>query len=237
MDKKVIFITGASGGLGTVMSSFFYEQGYRLVLHHHQNDLNLPEDDTVLHVKGDLRNPDAIQNMFQKALSHFGKVDILINNAGVSKSSVSWKTSTENWEETIDINLSAAFYSCKEVIPSMRENNWGRIINISSVVAQSGVVGTVAYAASKAGLIGMTKTLSKELASNNITVNALALGYFNKGMINDVPEEIKQAIIETIPTKKLGDPKSICETISLLLKEEGGYITGQTINLNGGLLT
>jgi NAD(P)-dependent dehydrogenase (short-subunit alcohol dehydrogenase family) len=117
----------------------------------------------------------------------------------------------------------------------MRLKNSGCIINISSVVAQSGAIGTAAYAASKAGLIGLTKTQSKELATNNITVNALALGYFNTGMIEDVPVALQKDIVETIPMKRLGDPLTVCKAIEWLISPESAYITGQVINLNGGM--
>jgi len=120
-------------------------------------------------------------------------------------------------------------------IPKMREHSFGRIINITSVVAQSGAVGTAAYAASKAGLIGLTKTISKEVALSGITVNALALGYFNTGMITDVPDEIQKTIVQSIPMNRLGTTDTVCKTIEWLISEEAGYVTGQVINLNGGM--
>ena len=148
---------------------------------------------------------------------------------------MSWKTDAASWRETLAINLDAPFFMSKHVIPTFRQQNSGRIINISSIVAQTGFIGTSAYAASKAGLIGLTKTLSKELSNFGVTVNALALGYFNVGMIDDVPKELQEEIISSIPLQKLGDPSSVFQTINWLISEEGGYVTGQTINLNGGL--
>ena len=160
---------------------------------------------------------------------------MLINNAGLSHSSMSWKTSADSWRSTMALNLDAPFYLAKFSIPFMREAKSGSIINISSIVAQTGFIGTASYAASKAGLIGLTKTLSKEVAASGINVNALALGYFNTGMINDVPEEMKETITENIPMKKLGDPATVCKTIEYLISKEAKYVTGQTINLNGGM--
>ena len=235
MGQKVILITGASGGLGSAMSEFLYNQGHKLVLHSNKGKIKLPESKNLFHVKANLRDEKEVIQMFKKIEGVVGGVDILINNAGISKSGISWKTPLDEWQETIDVNLTAVFLTTKLSIPNMRKNKWGRIINISSIVGQTGFVGTVAYAASKAGLLGITKTLSKELASANITVNSLALGYFNQGMIRDVPEELKNEIIADIPMKKLGDPETICKTIDLLISDEGEYITGQTINLNGGL--
>jgi 3-oxoacyl-[acyl-carrier protein] reductase len=235
MEKKVILITGASGGMGMHLVNWFKDQNYRLILHYHDNPLGLEETDSVRIVKADLRFQEQIDSLISFAFNCFGRIDILINNAGISKSSMSWKTEFEAWKETMAINLDAPFLLSKAIIPSMRANNFGRIINISSVVAQTGAVGTSAYSASKAGLIGLTKTLSKELAANEITVNALALGYFNTGMIEDVPLEQQNAIIETIPMKNLGEPETVCKTIEWLISDESGYVTGQVINLNGGM--
>lgn len=235
MDKKVMLITGASGGMGKEITNWFKSQNYILVLHYLLNPVDLLASESVMHVQADLRNKNEINDMIEKVLKRFGKIDVLINNAGISKSSMSWKTDFETWRETMAINLDAPFLLSKAVIPSMCLNNSGKIINISSVVAQSGAIGTAAYTASKAGLIGLTKTLSKELAANKITVNALALGYFNTGMIDDVPVEMQQALKDSIPMKELGKPETVCKTIEWLLADESDYITGQVINLNGGM--
>lgn len=237
MDKKIIFITGASGGLGEVIAKYFLQLGHQLILHHNENPINIEESDSVTHVKADLTNDEELQSMFNKVNNTVSHIDLLVNNAGISKSSISWKTSSEDWDETIALNLTAPFKIAQHTIPLMRKNNWGRIINITSVVAQTGVVGTSAYAASKAGIIGLTKTLSKELIPFNITTNALALGYFDKGMIRDIPTELKEQIIDTIPAKELGQPITICKTIEFLMQNEAYYINGQTINLNGGLFS
>jgi NAD(P)-dependent dehydrogenase (short-subunit alcohol dehydrogenase family) len=237
MDKKIIFITGASGGLGEAIAKYFLQQGHQLILHHNENPIGIEESNSVTHVKADLTNDEDLQKMFNKINNTVSHIDVLINNAGISKSSISWKTSTQDWDETIALNLTAPFKIAQRAIPLMRKNNWGRIINITSVVAQTGVVGTSAYAASKAGIIGLTKTLSKELIPFNITTNALALGYFDKGMIRDIPTELKEQIIDTIPAKELGQPAIICKTIDFLMQNEAHYINGQTLNLNGGLFS
>jgi NAD(P)-dependent dehydrogenase (short-subunit alcohol dehydrogenase family) len=237
MGKKIIFITGASGGLGEAIAKYFLKLGHQLILHHNENPIHIEENDLVTHVKADLTDEKDVQKMFHKITSTVSNIDILINNAGISKSSISWKTSSDDWDETIALNLTAPFKIAQHTIPLMRKNNWGRIINITSVVAQTGVIGTSAYAASKAGIIGLTKTLSKELIPFNITTNALALGYFDKGMIRDIPTELKEQIIDTIPAKELGQPDIICKTIEFLMQNEAHYINGQTINLNGGLFS
>lgn len=235
MEKKVIIITGASGGMGKHLTNWFLKQNYRLALQFNSRPIENLDSEDVLTMKCDLSDEEQIKSLVKTVTDKFGRVDVLINNAGISKSSMSWKTELEAWKETMSINLDAPFLLSKAVIPGMRANNSGKIINISSVVAQSGAIGTSAYAASKAGLIGLTKTLSKELAVNNITVNALALGYYNTGMIEDVPVVLRDAIIETIPFKTLGEPETVCKTIEWLLSDESNYITGQVINLNGGM--
>lgn len=235
MEQKVILITGASGGMGGALSALFSNEEVKLALQHNKNEINLAESKTVAHFKADLTIETEVVRLVSSVVEKFGRIDVLINNAGISKSSMSWKTNAAAWKETLAINLDAPFFMAKHVIPIFRQQNSGRIINISSIVAQTGFAGTSAYAASKAGLIGLTKTLSKELSNFGVTVNALALGYFNVGMIDDVPKELQEEIISSIPLRKLGDPTSVFQTINWLISEEGGYITGQTINLNGGL--
>lgn len=236
MDKKVILITGATGGLGSAMVKHFEKQDVRLALHTFQQE---PFDVGCEHAwfKADLRDENQVKNLIASILANFGKVDVLINNAGISKNGMSWKLAPADFNEVIAVNLTAPFLMCQGVIPGMRANNFGRIITISSVVAQTGVPGTVAYAASKAGVLGMTKTIAKELANGAITCNALALGYFDQGMISEVSEEMQQQIIAQIPKNRLGGVETVLSTIDWLLKDESDYVTGQTISLNGGLFT
>ncbi len=233
--EKVIVITGASGGMGNALATRFAAEGYRLALHYHSRPVQLPESDTIAHFKADLTNETEVDWMVEAILERFGRIDVLINNAGISRSGMSWKTHADDWRQTLAVNLDAPFFMSKAIAPFMRHQQSGRIINVSSVVAQTGFIGTAAYAASKAGLIGLTKTLSKELVTSGITVNALALGYFNVGMIEDVPEDLRNQVIDSIPAKRLGDPEAVFATMQWLISDEAGYVTGQTINLNGGL--
>lgn len=233
--EKVILITGASGGMGNAISDHFINDGVKLALHYNTNSPMLPESEHVAHFQADLTKESEIESLVLKVIDHFGRIDVLINNAGVSQSAISWKMDTSIWNETMAVNLDAPFLLSKGVIPYMREQKFGRIINISSVVAQTGFIGTAAYAASKAGIIGLTKTLAKELVGSGITVNALALGYFNVGMIEDVPDDLREEVIASVPAKKLGDPITVYKTIQYLLEDASGFVTGQTINLNGGL--
>lgn len=234
MERKVIVITGATGGLGSEMVKHFEQQNVRLALHTFQQE---PFDVACEHAwfKADLRDPQQIDTLIAAILANFGRIDVLINNAGISKNGMSWKLSDADFNEVIAVNLTAPFKLIKGFLPKMREQKSGRIISVSSVVAQTGVVGTAAYAASKAGLIGLTKTVSKETATNGITVNCLALGYFNVGMIDEVAPEMQAQIIQAIPQQQLGSVATILATIDWLISKEADYITGQTISLNGGL--
>jgi NAD(P)-dependent dehydrogenase (short-subunit alcohol dehydrogenase family) len=234
MEKKIIMITGATGGLGREMVKHFEQQDVILVLHAFQQE---PFSVKVEHTwfTADLRNETEIERMIEAVLANYQRVDVLINNAGISKNGMSWKLSANDFNEVLAVNLTAPFLLAKGLLPAMRNSGFGRIISISSVVAQTGVPGTVAYAASKAGILGMTKTIAKETAQAGITCNALALGYFDKGMIDEVPEEIQQAIVSAIPKGKLGSVESILHTLDWLLLPASDYVTGQTISLNGGL--
>lgn len=232
--KKTILIIGSSGGLGTALVPYFKNDQFNLALHFHKQAQEL-DGDHIRSYQADITKEDEVKTLIKKVKADFGTIDIVLHNAGVSRNGISWKIEQEDWNETIAVNLTGPFLVSKHVIPIMRENNFGRMIFMSSVVAQTGFIGTAAYAASKAGLLGLTKTLAKELANKNITVNAIALGYFNTGMINDVPEEMQDELKTVIPVGELGDPKHLAALINYITTEEAAYLTGQTLNLNGGL--
>ena len=231
----VILITGASGGFGRELTKFFLNKGHDLILQSHLKEITLENNQKALIVSCDLTNENQIELLIEKSLASYKKIDVVIHCAGISKNAISWKTSTKQWNETLAVNLTAPFIINKLVLPSMKKEQFGRIIHFSSVVSQTGFPGTVAYAASKAGLSGLTKTLSKEVGSNGITVNNLALGYFNTGMIEQVPNEQIENILSNIPQKSLGNPIAICELIQYLISDAGSYLTGQTIPVNGGM--
>ena len=231
----VILITGASGGFGSKLSKYFAEKNHKLVLQSFSREVSIKEDANVFSFSCDLTNETDVKLFMEKALSKFGKIDVVIHCAGISKNAISWKTSLKNWNETLAVNLTAPFLINKLLLPQMKKNKFGRIIHLSSVVSQTGFPGTVAYAASKAGLSGLTKTISKEVGANGITVNNLALGYFNIGMIEQVPQDQVDAILSGIPQQKLGDPIAVCELVLYLISDAGSYITGQTIPVNGGM--
>jgi len=240
---KNILLIGASGGLGKHFTKGLAEEGYNLALHFNDNSAKL--DETIKEIdeagvkisayKADIADEASVKEMIDKVKADFGSIDILINNAGLSLNAMSWKLSADNWNKVIGVNLTGPFLCSKHVIPVMRENNWGRIIFMSSVVGQIGVPGTAAYAATKAGLGGLCKTISKEVMKSSITANVISLGYFKAGLLYQIPEDIREQIRETIPIKKFGDPSEILECILYMCSDKSSYLTGQTINLNGGL--
>jgi len=234
MSKKTILIIGSSGGLGSSIIQSFDEEKYNLALHYYSNPLSI-QSKSYKSYQADITLENEVEQLVKAVVSDFGTIDIVLNNAGVTISEISWKTQLSNWEKTIAINLTGPFLVTKHVLPYMRKNNWGRIIYMSSIVAQTGFVGASAYSASKAGLLGMVKTISKEVANKNVTVNAIALGYFNAGMIDDVPLEMQAQLKEAIPVSALGKPEELAELIKYIILEKSSYLTGQTINLNGGL--
>lgn len=231
---KTILIIGSSGGLGSELVDYFRNKDLNLALHYFEN-APVHSGPHIKHYQADITNEDEVKTLINKVVEDFGQIDIILHNAGVSKNGVSWKLDSKDWDETIAVNLTGPFLVSKYAIPHMRAAGFGRILFMSSIVAQTGFVGTAAYAASKAGLLGLTKTLAKELANKNITVNAIALGYFNAGMIEDVPEDMQTALKANIPIGELGDPQQLATFIEYLISEKSGYITGQTLNLNGGL--
>jgi 3-oxoacyl-[acyl-carrier protein] reductase len=243
MAGKNVLLIGSSGGLGKHILQGMASAGYNLALHYHDNKDNLKsylneiKDSGIKHntYKADITSETEVAELVSKVKNDFGSIDILINNAGLSLNAVTWKLSLDDWNKVIAVNLTGPFLCSKHVLPIMREGGWGRIIYMSSVVPQIGVAGTAAYAATKAGLGGLCKTISKEVMKNNITANLISLGYFDAGLLYQIPEDIRAQIKETIPKKEFGSPKDVVECIQYICGENAGYLTGQTINLNGGL--
>lgn len=243
--KKVMLITGASGGIGANLARELASDGYLVGLHYFSRRTEVERLGQELAKQGleycichaDITKEQDVEEMLHELTNAYGGVDILINNAGINTNQVVWKLDFEKWMDVLNVNLTGQFLCIKKVLPYMRSNNFGRIVNITSVVAQTGVFGTAAYAASKAGVIGLTKSVAKEVANKNITVNAIALGYFNTGMIEQVPEDIQRELKTTIPKGTFGDPIELVNCIRYLISEKTTYITGQTININGGLFS
>ncbi len=240
--EKVLLLTGASGGVGRSLIKGLSDAGYELALLYHDNFDELtsiiqevkPKNRIGL-FKADLRSEAAIKEMAASVFTEFGRVDVLVNNAGTSHSAMCWKQELSDWDNIISLNLTAPFLMCKYFVPFMRAAAYGRIINVSSVVAHIGMPGTTAYAASKSGLEGFTRSLAKEVVNKNITVNNLAYGYMDAGMIDVLNDEMKAIVRAMIPANKFGPTDDILSAILYLADEKSTYVTGQTLHLNGGL--
>jgi 3-oxoacyl-[acyl-carrier protein] reductase len=243
LKGKNVLLIGSSGGLGKHILNGLAQAGCNLALHYHDNEENLTasineiKDSGIKHktYKGDITIESEVEALVKEVKADFGGIDILINNAGLSLNAMSWKLSLNDWNKVMAVNLTGPFLCCKHALPVMREGGWGRVIFMSSVVPQIGVPGTAAYASTKAGLGGLCKTISKEVVKNNITANVISLGYFEAGLLYQIPEDIRNQIKDTIPKKEFGSPLDVVECIKYICSENSGYLTGQTLNLNGGL--
>jgi acetoacetyl-CoA reductase/3-oxoacyl-[acyl-carrier protein] reductase len=225
-----VLITGASRGIGLFLMQKMMASGHKV-----QGTFNTTEPDEALRAylsKIDLTDDQEVTSWVASALKPGDQV-VLINCAGTNYNAYAHKANVEKWSQVIDVNLVGPFRAINAVLPFMRESGFGRIINFSSVVAQKGIPGTSAYAASKAALWGMTKSIAVENASKGITINNLNLGYFDIGMIKDVPEEMLSVIKKSIPQQKLGNPENIMDAVNFLIHAD--YITGSSVDVNGGL--
>lgn len=243
MTGIVVLITGGTQGIGKGIAMAFAKQQATVILNYHSNDeeaqkaVNEIYAETKIHVeaiKADVTDEAQVIQMISQIINLFGQIDILINNAGIFKDSVSWKMDKSVWDAVINTNLTGTFLCTKHVIPYMREKRHGRIINISSVVGQTGGFGTSNYAASKAGIIGFTKSIAREVALFSITVNCVALGYIDIGMGLRIPEKVRERIITQIPMQRFGTVEEVVATITFISSNDASYITGQVIAVNGG---
>jgi len=239
----VILITGGTQGIGKAIGMAFAKQGATVILNYHFNEEEaqkaVEEIFTITHAnicayKADVANETQVNKMINQLISQFGQIDILVNNAGIFKNAVSWKMEKEDWDSVLATNLTGAYLCTKYVLPHMRERGFGRIINISSVVGQTGVFGASNYAASKAGLIGFTKAIAREVAIKGITVNCVALGYIDAGMNLRLSIELREKIRVQIPMQRFGTVEEVAETIIFISSKSASYITGQVIAVNGG---
>lgn len=238
---KNILITGASGGIGLALSETLISSGMRNLIFQYRSKkeeleklLEKFDIDTKRMVFCDLTSEAQIELMHKHVKDNFGSTWGIINLAGASSNSMSWKMTKDDFKKIIDNNLVSTFSVCKEFIPEMREQGGGRIINISSVVASTGVPGASHYCAAKAGIEGFTRSIALELANKNITVNTLALGYFEYGLINHLSSQHQDDVKAKTPAKRFGKACEIAGAIKFLVSEEGSFTTGQVIHINGG---
>lgn len=243
LDQRNLLITGANGGVGVALVENLLESGVRkLALQYRRSAESLLPvlkkfdlDPEKVCFQADMTKETDAAALREKVLQSYGPVWGLINLAGSTSNGMSWKLTLDQFNQIIAGNLTATFLACREFIPSMREVGGGRILNTSSVVAFTGVAGASHYCAAKAGIAGFTKGIALELASKGITANALALGYFNYGMLNTVPEAHRNTIQAKIPVGRFGKASEIGGLIRFLLSDEGAYTTGQVLHVNGGL--
>jgi 3-oxoacyl-[acyl-carrier protein] reductase len=183
----------------------------------------------------DVTSAESVKSAFARALKDKTRIDVLVNNAGITRDGLAVRMKAGDWDAVLRTNLDGAFFCIQQVLPGMMRNRWGRIVNLSSVVGQAGSAGQVNYAASKAGLIGMSKSLAQEMGSRGITVNVVAPGYIATDMTKDLPEERKQKILAAIPLERIGTPEDVAAAVKFLASEEAGYITGHVLAVNGGM--
>ena len=242
--SKVAFITGATRGIGRAIALELANEGYNIALNYRtENEAleTLKKEISELGVEcypvqGDVSKAEDSERMTKEIIEHFEQIDVLVNNAGITKDNLILRMKEEEFTDVINVNLVGTFNITKNVIKYMTKKRYGKIINISSVVGISGNAGQSNYAASKAGIIGFTKSIAKELASRNITANAVAPGFIQTDMTNVLKDEIKEAIESTIPLKKLGTAEDVAKVVKFLASDDSNYITGQVINVDGGML-
>jgi 3-oxoacyl-[acyl-carrier protein] reductase len=234
MTNRTAFVTGASRGIGLACARALAGAGARVILAA-RDQTRLEAASAAISgstwVQIDLASPESIKAAFAKA----GKVDILVNNAAMTKDGLALRMKKDDWDAVIATNLTGAFLCVQQVLHGMMKERWGRIINISSVVGEAGNPGQANYVASKAGLVGLTKSLAQEMSSRNITVNAVAPGFVETDMTAFLSEELKATMLAHIPLKRFGKPEDIAAAVKFLASEEAGYITGAVLNVNGGM--
>ena len=240
---SVALITGASRGIGRVIAETMAKAGYDIAICYSGNESAAQETISLckkhgvqaMYVKADVSNSEDVANMFSEVKSLLGPVDVLVNNAGITKDGLLLRMTEEDFEKVVDINLKGAFLCTKAAIKDMLRAKKGSIINITSIVGVTGNAGQANYSASKAGLIGFTKSVAKEYGSKGITVNAVAPGFIQTAMTDSLPEEVKEAYLKQIPLGRFGTPEDVASVVEFLASENAAYVTGQVIEVTGGM--
>jgi 3-oxoacyl-[acyl-carrier protein] reductase len=242
MSTKTAFITGASRGIGKACALALAETGHRVALAA-RDMAKLEETAAAVRASGaeahvvaiDMTSADSIKEAIASTAKDFGRIDILVNNAGITRDGLALRMKLDDWDAVLRTNLTGAFIAIQNVMQGMMKERWGRIINIASVVGEAGNPGQANYVASKAGLIGLTKSLAQEIASRNITVNAVTPGFIETDMTAVLTDDQKAKMLEHIPLKRFGKAEDIAAAVRFLASEEAGYITGHVLSVNGGM--
>ena len=241
-ERKVALITGGSRGIGKEIAKKFALNNYNLVINYVSDNTDLValekefENVEVLFVKTDVTSYESCENMVKEAIEKFGRIDVLVNNAGITKDALLMRMKEEDFDKVINVNLKGTFNMTKNVIPYMMKQRHGKIVSISSVVGVIGNAGQANYAASKAGIIGFTKSIARELASRNILANCVAPGFIKTDMTDVLSEAVKENIHSQIPLNKMGEAKEVANAVYFLGSDQNSYITGQTLNVDGGIV-
>ncbi|HVM92509.1 MAG TPA: 3-oxoacyl-[acyl-carrier-protein] reductase [Terriglobales bacterium] len=243
LEGRVALVTGASQGIGHACALRLARQGASVAVAA-RNQQKLDELTAAIAASGgkaasfpmDVADEDQIKAAIKSAISHFGKIDILVNNAGITRDQLVMRMKRADWDAVLNTNLTSAYLCIQSVIPSMLKQRWGRIINVTSVFGQMGQAGQANYAASKAGLIGLTMAIAREVASRNITSNAIAPGFIDTSMTAALGDDFKQSAAKQIPLGRVGTPEDIASAVAFLASDEASYITGHVLNVNGGML-
>lgn len=235
--SKIVLVTGGTRGIGKAISIGFKDKGYTVIANYAANDekAKIFSDETgIKALKWDVSDYQACSDAVAKIKEEFGDVAILINNAGITRDAMMHKLTPDNWGAVINTNLTSCYNMSHAVLPAMRESKFGRIINVSSINAQLGQLGQTNYSAAKAGVIGFTKALARETAFKGITVNTVAPGYIKTDMTAAVPEKVMESILTNIPVGRFGEPEEIARSVMFLADDNAGFITGETLSVNGG---
>lgn len=243
LKGHVALVTGASQGIGRACAMELAKRGAVVALCARSEDKLAGVRDEIAAGGGqaeafrmDVTSEDDIKTVIKQAIEKLGKIDILVNNAGITRDMLLLRLKRTDWDAVINTNLTSAYLCTQAVLGSMMKQRWGRIINITSINGQMGQTGQANYAASKAGLIGLTLSVAREVASRNITVNAVSPGYVETAMTEELSPELKEAMLKMVPLGRVGRPEDIASAVGFLASEEAGYITGHVLNVNGGLL-
>lgn len=239
LTGKTALVTGATGGIGAAIAKALHGAGATVALSGTRaavlNELRTQMGERVHVLACNLSDAADVEKLVPAAEAAMGSLDILVNNAGITKDGLAMRMKDDDWQQVLDVNLTAGFRLCRAAMRGMMRRRWGRIVNISSVVGVTGNPGQANYVASKAGIIGLTKSLAQELASRNVTVNAVAPGFIATPMTDGLNDKQKLAILARVPAGRLGTPQDVAASVLYLASDEASYVTGQTLHVNGGM--